>query len=95
MNLVNAIAKARFSSAKGQRVQLHKADHLQAELLCMEAGQDMDIPGGPWVYYVITGTAAIGGGANVGQGQMLFVENEPHQVKNAEQRRLLVLAVGG
>lgn len=96
MDLVNAIAKARFSSAKAQRVQLHKADGLHADLICMELGQDMDVGEGLWMYYVITGTAAIGSGevASVQQGQMLFGDGQPHQIRNVGQSRLLMLAIG-
>ena len=96
MDMVNAIAKARFSSARAQRVPLHKTPALHADLLCMEAGQSLDVPDeGAWTYYVISGTVAIGQqqSASLPQGHSLCVEG-PHHIRNVDQRRLILLAVG-
>jgi len=96
MDTVNAIAKARFSSAKAQRVPLHKTPALCADLLCLEAGQTLDVPeAGVWTYYVISGTTAIGQqqSASLPQGHSLCVEG-PHHIRNVDQRRLILLAVG-
>ena len=59
MELINAISKARFGSAKPQRIQLHKGESLTAELLCLEAGQKTRTTTGEWTYYVVTGTASV------------------------------------
>jgi len=96
MDMVNAIAKARFSSAKAQRVPLHKTSAMHTDLLCLEAGQALDIPDtGAWTYYVIAGTAAIGQqqDASLSQGHSICIEG-PHHLRNVDPRRLILLAVG-
>jgi quercetin dioxygenase-like cupin family protein len=98
MNIVNAIAKARFGSARPQRVQLHKGDGLRAELLCMEPGQELKVGSGQWVYYVVTGTAtltAATGDRELPTGQFAASDpKEKHTVANASERRLICLSVG-
>ena len=59
MDIVNAIAKARFSSAAAQRVRLHKGQNTSVDLICMESGQEIQGKPGQWLYYVITGTATL------------------------------------
>lgn len=97
MDLVNAIAKVRFSSAKPQRVHLHKSQTLLAELLCMEPGQRRKVDRGQWAYYVITGAAAItirDKTDSLSAGQFAAVgPGEPHTVANAAEHRLVCLAI--
>lgn len=99
MNVINAIAKARFSAARPQRITLHEVDRFRAELLCMEAGQSADVhePAG-WWYYVITGQAGIGRQNGeltaVPAGQCaLTAADEPHRVRNDGPGRLVCLAL--
>ena len=96
MDIVNAIARVRFGSAKPQRVHLHKGDGLDVELLCMEAGQKTKIDAGEVVYYVVTGTAALsesGRTVEVPTGQLVSPQAmEPHTVANAGEGRLVILA---
>lgn len=97
MDLVNAIAKARFSSVKPQRVQLHKNQSLQVDLLCFEARQELTVEDGHWGYYVITGSSTITSGETVNvvpQGQLVVIEGEQHVVANREERRLVCLVFG-
>ena len=98
MNLVNAIAKVRFSSAKPQSVQLHNSEALLAELVCMEPGQQLKVATGEWTYYVVTGTAAFianGDSSVVPAGQFAsFAPGESHVVANETEQRLVCLAVG-
>ena len=97
MNLVNAIAKVRFSSAKPQRVQLHKGETLQAELVCMEAGQQLKVSRGAWTYYVVMGSATLtvnGESSEVPTGQLAALDPaEPHVLSNRTERRLICLAI--
>ena len=97
MDIVNAIAKVRFASAKPQRIQLHKSDSLVAELLCFEPGQNLKVDGGPSCYYVVTGTAVIDGGGGAGElpaGQFATAaKDESHAIANAGEQRLVCLTV--
>ncbi len=63
MTSINAIAKVRFSSAKAQRVHLLAEPPVPTDLLCLEADQQIDLPG-PGVLYVVTGSATLVAGAN-------------------------------
>jgi len=98
MDILNAIAKARFGSAKPQRIQLHKGLELSAELLCLETGQELRVPGGERTYYVITGSATItsaGSKAELQTGQLAACGlREQHTISNATDKRLVILAVG-
>ena len=98
MDLVNAIAKVRFASAKPQRVQLHKGDSMLTDLLCMEPGQETEGQAGQWTYYVVAGTAAItgaDGGGELPAGQLAAVpEGERHSITNVGEQRLICLVVG-
>jgi len=97
MELVNAIAKARFASARGQRVVLHKDESLQIDLLCLEPEQELSVARGQWTYYVVKGTAGIGADeteGNLTAGQMaVSARNEKHTVRNIGQQRLVCIAV--
>jgi quercetin dioxygenase-like cupin family protein len=98
VDTVNAIAKVRFSTAKAQRIGLHKCPGQLAELLCMEAGQRLKVATGRWAYYVAMGTASMSAGGKTKQvptGHFAaFASDEPHTVANATERRLVCLAVG-
>ncbi len=96
MNLVNAIAKVRFSTARPQRVKIHKGWNLRAELLCMEPGQDEKVSSGEWSYYVITGMASVAYGsqrAKLISGQFFaFAPSEAHTITATGEKRLVCLA---
>ena len=98
MEVVNAIAKVRFGSAKPQCVQIHKADSFRVEMVCMERGQEMKVESGQWMYYVITGTATLKSGgksAEAPTGQLATAgPDEPHTLANPGERRLVCMAIG-
>ncbi len=98
MELINAVAKIRFSSAKAQCVQLSEGSGVHAELICMEPGQQLTVEKGQWVYYVITGRTDFAAGDQSQQaptGQIVsFQENEKHVLSAAGERRSVCLAVG-
>jgi quercetin dioxygenase-like cupin family protein len=98
MNIVNAIAKVRFASAKPQHVPLHKAQHLAADLLCLEPGQALHVDAGQWVYYVVTGTLTVTAGGKdspLPVGQVAVTEpDEPHALTNAGEQRVVCLRAG-
>ncbi|HOF17692.1 MAG TPA: cupin domain-containing protein [Phycisphaerae bacterium] len=98
MDAVNAIAKVRFGSARPQRILLSHSDGLTSELLCLEAAQEFHVTGGEWVYYVVTGTAAVTSGqdrATLPAGQFAALSrDEKHTLANAGEGRLICLAVG-
>ena len=54
MDVLNAISKVRFNSARPQRVQLFKCDEFVCELLCLEPGQELTATGRR-AYYLIAG----------------------------------------
>jgi len=97
MDFINAIAKVRFGSAKPQRIHLARADRLRAEMLCMEPGQQVRVQSGQWLYYVITGTAALTAGGQstelpAGQFAASTLDEE-HVVATSGDRRLVCLVV--
>ena len=96
MKVVNAISKARFGTAKPQRIQLHKGNELAAELLCLESGQKFS-SSGECAYYVVTGSASLTGkdaSAEVPTGQMVtFEDGESHRISNSGEGRLVLLAI--
>jgi mannose-6-phosphate isomerase-like protein (cupin superfamily) len=98
MDIVNAIAKARFASAKPQRVQLHKDGRAPIDLLCMEPGQSLKVSSGSWAYYVVTGTAEMVSGSTTSRlptGQIaVAAKDEPHTITAAGEQRLVCLAIG-
>ncbi|MHC4294081.1 MAG: cupin domain-containing protein [Planctomycetota bacterium] len=95
MNIINAIAKVRFATAKPQRVQLHKDGGLVLELLCLEAGQEITIKSGQWAHYIVTGTAELtenGQTKKVPTGQLAITEpDKTHTIANTGEGRLVVL----
>jgi quercetin dioxygenase-like cupin family protein len=98
MDVVNAIAKVRFGSAKPQRVQLRKGPRGPIDLLCMEPGQRLKAEGGRWAYYVVTGTARVeagGAATDLSAGQLALTEaGEGHTLCAAGEQRLICLAIG-
>ena len=96
MDVVHAIAKVRFGSAKAQRIGLCQSAPLSAELICMEAGQKFKVDSGQWLYYVIAGSAALTAGAaahTLASGQMaMTAQDEPHTLACAGETRLICLA---
>ena len=98
MDTVNAVSKVRFASARPQRVHLARNDSQLVEMICLEQGQQTQVATGPWVYYVIAGTAKL---VSAGQEGMLAPGHlaclgaaEPHTVANAGEGRLICLALG-
>jgi len=98
MEIINAIAKARFASSQPQCVQLHKDNALAAELLCMEPGQTLDIASGQWLYYIVKGRARIvaaGTEGDLAPGQVAALElNEKHSITNIGEQRLICFVAG-
>lgn len=96
MDLINAIAKVRFNSARPQRVQLSKCPVYTCDLLCLEPGQDL-AAAGRCAYYVIAGNGQIKSGKGVQSIAMgHFVacdEDESHTVVNSSEQRLICLAI--
>ena len=98
MDILNAIAKVRFASARPQRVQLAKGGKTPIDLLCMEPGQKLKVPAGRRAYYVVTGAARMEGkttAADLAAGQLaLLAEDEAHTVAAAGEQRLVCLVIG-
>jgi mannose-6-phosphate isomerase-like protein (cupin superfamily) len=96
MDTVNAISKARFASARVQRIQLHRSEGLNVELLCLEPGQKA-ASSGRWVYYVVTGSVTISaqqGPVKLATGHVgVTGPQESHTVANEGEGRLVLLAV--
>jgi quercetin dioxygenase-like cupin family protein len=99
MDTVNAIAKVRFASAKPQAVHLHKGKSLQADLLCMEPGQKLDVPAAERLYYVVAGTAKLsnrGDETTMSAGQLAATAgDERHRIANPGPQRLICVIVRG
>ncbi|MDY6913520.1 MAG: cupin domain-containing protein [Planctomycetota bacterium] len=97
MNFENAIAKVRFSSARPQCVHIHKGKAISMELLCMEPDQGLTVRSCEWLYYVITGTAAVTAGGKtttLPTGQLAASESgETHTLACVGETRLVCLAV--
>ena len=98
MDIVHAISKVRFASARPQVVHLTRSDGYFVDLLCMEAGQQAKVTSGPWTYYVVMGTAKLSGANGSGElssGQMATTgADEVHTVANAGEGRLVCLVIG-
>ena len=95
MDFVNAISKVRFGSARPQRIQLSRAEGFQAEMLCMEPGQQVRVQSGQWLYYVITGSASLtvdGRSTERPTGQFAAsARDEKHVISTSGDRRLVCL----
>ena len=98
MDVVQAIGKVRFASARPQRVHVSRNGACAVELLCMEAGQEAKVTAGPWTYYVVMGAARIAAGRRAEQiaaGEAAVTgPDEVHTLANAGEGRLVCLAVG-
>ena len=94
MTPINAVAKVRFSSAKPQRVHLVQDAPVTADLLCLEAQQELAIAAGMGILYVVTGTATLIGPSlrtALGPGQ-LVAPAEDCTLANISEQRLVCLA---
>ncbi len=96
MDILNAITKVRFNSARPQRVQLLKCDEYVCELLCLEPGQELTASGRS-AYYLIAGHGEIRSGKDVQATELgHFInceEGESHTIVNSSEQRLICLAV--
>ena len=88
MELLNAIAKVRFSSARPQRVQLSKCPEYTVELLCLEPAQKL-AGSGPCAYYFIAGSGEVKTGKDkrpATLGNFVTCEaDETHTVMNSSE----------
>jgi len=98
MNIVNAIAKARFASARAQCVHLGKEGHAETELLCLEPGQSLTVGSGQWSYYVLASRATLKANRETAElapgGFACFGPAESHSLTNHSEQRLICLAFG-
>ena len=97
METVNAIAKARFASARPQRVHLHRGAALAAELVCLEPSQEIRNESGAWCYYVVRGSVTLAAGGpprELSMGHAAATEaGEKHRLRNESEQRAICLAV--
>jgi len=98
MDTINAVAKARFSSARVQQVRLHAGGREIVELLCFEPGQKLSVAAGRRMYYVIAGAGEIVAGSSrqsLAAGHLaVTAPDERHTVGNSGEQRLVCLVVG-
>ena len=96
MDIINAIAKVRFNSARPQRVQLAKCSGYICDLLCIEPGQELTA-GGECTYYIVAGNgdAKVGSEAKaVAMGNFIHCpEGESHTLINSSEQRLICLCM--
>ncbi|MDY7011951.1 MAG: hypothetical protein SVV80_14565 [Planctomycetota bacterium] len=96
MDVINAIAKIRFSSAKAQRVHLHHGGGLACDLLCLEPGQEFSSTG-QCSYYLIAGAGVIKAGKTIkGVNMGNFAtceEDESHTLVNSSEQRLICMVI--
>ncbi|MCD4699756.1 MAG: hypothetical protein K8R91_04190 [Phycisphaerae bacterium] len=96
MDVINAIARIRFSSAKAQRVQLHRGGGIACDLLCLEPGQEFPSTG-QCSYYLIAGAGVMKAGKSkkdVNMGNFATCEeNESHTLVNSSEQRLICLVI--
>ncbi len=89
MNIVNAISKVRFSSARPQRVHLLDMPAGAVDLLCLESAQELPVAGPSTVLYVVTGAARVSDGKNtrdLSAGHLFVPEGDCTLTNTAEQR---------
>lgn len=98
MDIINAIAKVRFASARPQKVHLGGLARTPVELLCMEPGQKLQVPHGQWAYYVVSGTACVESKittAHLPAGQVAVTAmDEDHTIAAEGEHRLVCLVIG-
>jgi len=96
MDIINAIAKVRFNSARPQRVQLAKCDGTDCDLLCLEPGQELSAKG-PSAYYIITGSGQVklkSESRDLAMGHFLHcADGESHTLINSSEQRLICLSI--
>ncbi len=96
MEVINAIAKIRFNSAKAQRVQLNRFEGFACDMLCLEPGQEFSATG-RCAYYFIAGTGVIKAGKTkkeVNMGNFVACQNdEAHTIVNSSEQRLICMVV--
>ncbi|HET6429553.1 MAG TPA: hypothetical protein VFJ30_14145 [Phycisphaerae bacterium] len=96
MDIINAIAKVRFNSARPQRVQLARCDEYVCDLLCLEPGQELSATG-ECAYYVVTGSGKArvkGESQDIALGHFVQCgEGESHTILNSSEQRLICLSV--
>ena len=97
MEIINAIAKARFASSQPQRVHLGTDAQLESALICMEPGQELVVGSARWVYYVVKGQARVctsEGEADLVPGAFAgFAPGQKHTITNTGEQRLICFAV--
>jgi len=96
MEILNAIAKVRFNSARPQRVQLHKTPGVICDLLCLEPKQELPTTG-KCAYYVVAGTGLLKAGRHSQQlslGNFATTDQDEHHIIfNSSEQRLICLAI--
>lgn len=96
MDVINAIAKVRFNSARPQRVQLAKCSGYVCDLLCIEPGQELTASG-ECTYYIVAGNgdAKVGDETKpVAMGHFIHCpEGESHTLINSSEQRLICLSM--
>lgn len=97
MNVTNAIAKVRFSSARPQRVQVARFAQYACDLLCLEPKQELTGTG-PCGYYVVAGSGQIRSGKDskpLSMGIVVdFMQGETYLLVNTSEQRLICLVIG-
>ena len=96
MEILNAVSKVRFNSVRPQKVQLHKADKVACDLLCLEPKQEF--PGsGKVAYYVVAGMGEMRSGRQVhalSLGTFAATgDEESHTITNSSEQRLICLVI--
>lgn len=96
MEIVNAVSKVRFNSVRPQKVQLHKANQVACDLLCLEPKQEF--PGsGKVAYYVVAGTGQLTSGRQIHALSLgtfaATADDEPHTITNSSEQRLICLVI--
>ena len=89
MHTVNAISKVRFSSARPQRVHLLDLPGGAADLLCLEAAQELSVRGPRTALYIVTGSARITDGKSTQEltaGHLFLPQGDCTLANPAEQR---------
>jgi hypothetical protein len=94
MEPVNAIAKARFSSARPQRVNLLSDGAVSAELLCLEKDQRMPVCGPSAILYVVGGSGTLirtDGQDSLPVGHVVSLDSQSTLANLGEQRLICLL----
>ncbi len=96
MDVINAIAKVRFNSARAQRIQLQRCGDFACDLLCLEPGQEFSATG-RCAYYIIAGTGILKADKKAKDLSMGYFaaseKDESHTLVNSSEQRLICLIV--